>query len=77
MAAAILSPVFHIGSIKIGTIESASCFSIGNNFFEDFKNSKQTNQGLGNIYGDRNNLAHMTASLSKHEQDSTAKAKGK
>ena len=73
MESAILSPTFHIGTIKIGVIESASCFSIGNNFIEDFQNSKQHNQGLGNIHGDHNNLAHMTASQTKHEQSSTNK----
>lgn len=66
MSSPILSPTFHIGSIKIGTIESASCFSIGNNFIEDFKNSKKHSQGLGNIHGDRNNFAHSTASLNSH-----------
>ncbi|PGV48710.1 hypothetical protein [Bacillus sp. AFS037270] len=71
MASPILSPTFHIGTIKIGTIEGASAFSIGNNFIEDFKNSKKHNQGLGNIHGDRNNLAHMTASLTNHEQEAT------
>jgi hypothetical protein len=72
MASPILSPTFHIGTIKIGTIEGASCFSIGNNFIEDFKNNKKHNQGLGNIHGDRNNLAHMTASLTNHEQEKQA-----
>jgi hypothetical protein len=63
MSSPILSPTFHIGTIKIGSIEGASCFSIGNNFIEDFKNSKKHNQGLGNIHGDRNNFAHTSASL--------------
>ncbi|WP_180960106.1 hypothetical protein [Neobacillus cucumis] len=67
-----MSPTFHIGTIKIGTIEGASCFSIGNNFIEDFKNNKKHNQGLGNIHGDRNNLASMTASLTNHEQEPKA-----
>ncbi|MEH7107092.1 MULTISPECIES: hypothetical protein [Bacillaceae] len=70
MASPILSPVFHIGTIKIGSIEGASCFSIGNNFIEDFKNTKKHNQGLGNIHGDRNNFAHTSASLSDYEQES-------
>ncbi|WP_160725548.1 hypothetical protein [Bacillus sp. USDA818B3_A] len=70
MGSPILSPTFHIGTIKIGTIEGASCFSIGNNFIEDFKNSKQHSQGLGNIHGDRNDFAHMTASLTNHEKES-------
>lgn len=68
MASPILSPTFHIGTIKIGSIAEASCFSIGNNFIEDFKNSKKHYQGLGNIHGDHNNLAHTTASLTNHEQ---------
>jgi hypothetical protein len=72
MASPILSPTFHIGTIKIGNIEGASCFSIGNNFIEDFKNSKKHNQGLGNIHGDRNNLAHSSATLTNHEQDLSA-----
>ena len=73
MASPILSPTFHIGTIKIGSIEGASCFSIGNNFIEDFKNSKKHNQGLGNIHGDRNNLAHMSTSLNHHEPGTPTK----
>ncbi|WP_042456774.1 hypothetical protein [Neobacillus dielmonensis] len=72
MASPILSPTFHIGSIKIGTIESASCFSIGNNFIQDFKNSKKHNQGLGNIHGDRNNFERMSASLSHQDRNTPA-----
>jgi hypothetical protein len=69
MTSPILSPTFHIGTIKIGSIEGASCFSIGNNFIEDFKSSKKHNQGLGNIHGDRNNFAHTSASLTNYERD--------
>lgn len=71
MTSPILSPTFHIGTIKIGSIEGASCFSIGNNFIEDFKSSKKHNQGLGNIHGDRNNLAHTSASLTNYEPESS------
>ncbi|MDN3016986.1 hypothetical protein PH210_12370 [Paenibacillus sp. BSR1-1] len=71
MEAPILSPTFHIGTIKIGSIEGASCFSIGNNFIEDFKSNKKHNQGLGNIHGDRNNLARTSASLTNYEQKAT------
>ncbi|EKN70599.1 hypothetical protein BABA_04129 [Neobacillus bataviensis LMG 21833] len=67
MASPILSPTFHIGTIKIGSIEGASCFSIGNNFIEDFKSNKKHYQGLGNIHGDSNNFSHSTASLTNHE----------
>ena len=63
-----LSPTFHIGTIKIGSISEASCFSMGNNFIEDFKSSKKHNQGLGNIHGDRNNFAHSSASLTNYER---------
>ncbi|CRK80203.1 hypothetical protein [Neobacillus massiliamazoniensis] len=69
MSSPILSPTFHIGTIKIGSIEGASCFSIGNNFIEDFKSSKRHNQGLGNIHGDRNNLSHTSASLTNCEHE--------
>jgi hypothetical protein len=70
MAYPILSPTFHIGSIKIGSIEGASCFSIGNNFIEDFKSNKKHSQGLGNIHGDRNNFSHTSASLTSYDQES-------
>jgi len=75
MASPILSPTFHIGTIKIGTIESASCFSIGNNFIEDFKSNKKHNQGLGNIHGNGNNFTKMSASLTNQELDNSAKIK--
>ncbi|MDQ1146563.1 hypothetical protein QE429_003390 [Bacillus sp. SORGH_AS 510] len=69
MSNPILSPTFHIGTIKIGSIEGASCFSIGNNFIEDFKNSKKHNQGLGNIHGDRNSFDHTRSWLTNNEHD--------
>lgn len=75
MISPILSPTFHIGTIKIGNIEGASCFSIGNNFIEDFKSNKKHNQGLGNIHGDRNSLAHSSASLTNYEHESIQKKK--
>ncbi|MFC4802237.1 hypothetical protein ACFPA1_23295 [Neobacillus sp. GCM10023253] len=74
MASPILSPTFHIGNIKIGSIQAASVFSIGNNFIEDFKSNKKHNQGLGNIHGDRNNFAHTSAGLTNYEEDLKAKA---
>jgi hypothetical protein len=69
MAAPFLSPTFHIGTIKIGTIEGASAFAIGNNFIEDFKSSKNHNQGLGNIHGNNHNLSHSKASLTNYEPE--------
>jgi hypothetical protein len=68
----ILSPTFHIGTIKIGSIAEASCFSIGNNFIEDFKSSKKHNQGLGNIHGSHNNFAHSRAALTNAEAEDGA-----
>lgn len=73
MTSPILSPTFHIGTIKIGSIEGASCFSIGNNFIEDFKSSKKHNQGLGNIHGDRNNFARTSSSLTNYERPTKKK----
>lgn len=67
MTSTILSPSFHIGTIKIGSIESASCFSIGNNFIEDFKNNKKTSQGLGNIHGSHNDFSQMNAALTTYD----------
>ena len=75
MSSPILSPTFHIGTIRIGSIEGASCFSIGNNFIEDFKNSKEHNQGLGNIHGDRNNFDHTRSWLTNYEHDSIKRKK--
>ncbi|WP_066315449.1 hypothetical protein [Bacillus sp. FJAT-29814] len=69
MISPILSPTFHIGSIKIGSIEAASSFSIGNNFIEDFKSSKKHNQGLGNIHGNHNDFAHSSAALTSSEAE--------
>lgn len=73
MGSPVLSPTFHIGTISIGSIEAASCFSIGNNFIEDFQSSKKHNQGLGNIHGNRNNFSRMSASLTHSREDLTKK----
>lgn len=75
MVSPILSPTFHIGNIKIGSIEGASCFSIGNNFIEDFKSSKKHSQGFGNIHGDRNDFTHTGASLTNYEKTPIKKKK--
>lgn len=69
MASPLLSPTFHIGTIKIGSIDSASCFAIGNNFIEDFNSSKEHHQGLGNIHGNGNNFSHAAASLTNNEHE--------
>lgn len=73
MASPILSPTFHIGTIKIDSIENASCFSIGNNFIEDFHSSKKHSQGFGNIHGDRNNFARSSTGLTHHHDQELQK----
>ncbi|MDQ6597188.1 hypothetical protein E2K98_07935 [Bacillus salipaludis] len=73
MGSSFLSPSVHIGTIKIGSIGEASCFSIGNNFIDDFKSNKKHSQGLGNIHGDRNNLSHSRASLTTMQEDQNKK----
>ena len=56
MAASLLSPTFIIGSIRIGSVEGASCINLGNNLPVGFTSRKTHNQGFGNIQGDDNRL---------------------
>jgi len=58
-----LSPNFLIGSIKIGTIENASCFNIGNNFPSHFSSFQKLNQGFGSITGDHNDIQDIISRL--------------
>ncbi len=62
-----LSTSFYIGNIRIGTIEEASVFSIGNNFLEDFESRSKHNQGLGNIH-DKNVFPRAGAVLNDYER---------
>lgn len=48
------NPNFLIGSIRIGTVEGASCINFGNNFPTGFESFKKQTQGFGNITGDHN-----------------------
>ncbi|MEO3944004.1 hypothetical protein [Gorillibacterium sp. CAU 1737] len=57
MSGNFLSPTFVIGQIKIGTIEGASCFNLGNNVPSGFTSRKVHNQGFGSIEGDGNHLS--------------------
>ena len=50
----------NIGSINIGSLENASSFNIGKNFLKEFESMTKTNQGLGNISGDNNQLPSNT-----------------
>ncbi|MDH7577630.1 MAG: hypothetical protein QHH75_07315 [Bacillota bacterium] len=49
-----------IGNIRIGTIQNASSFNIGKNYLREFKSLSKTNQGLGSILGDHNQLPGST-----------------
>ena len=56
-----LSPAFIIGTIRIGTIEGASCLNMGNNWPTNFRSFKKHNQGFGTVKG---NQAHITGTRS-------------
>lgn len=63
MMAGYLSPNFVIGSIKIGSIEGASCLNMGNNFPSNFSSHKKQNQGFGSIMGDHNDIRDILSRL--------------
>ncbi|MFC0524276.1 hypothetical protein ACFFGV_11935 [Pontibacillus salicampi] len=48
------SPNFFIGSIRIGSVEGASCVNFGNNAPTGFESYKKHSQGFGSITGDGN-----------------------
>lgn len=58
-----LSPVFFIGSIRIGTVEGASCINLGNNLPVGFQSYKKQNQGFGTICGDNNDISELCSVL--------------
>lgn len=58
-----LSPIFFIGSIRIGTVEGASCVNIGNNLPAGFQSFKKQNQGFGSITGDNNDISELCSVL--------------
>lgn len=58
-----LSPVFFIGSIRIGTVEGASCVNLGNNLPIGFQSLKKQNQGFGSISGDNNDISELCSVL--------------
>lgn len=49
-----LSPQFVIGSIRIGSVENASCINMGNNWPTSFESHQKLTQGFGSVSGDRN-----------------------
>ncbi|MBT2679439.1 hypothetical protein J7E38_10535 [Bacillus sp. ISL-35] len=60
-----LSPAFYIGSIKIGTIQDASCVNFGNSFPMDFSSQKSQKQGFGSISGDNNDIHDIISRLTQ------------
>ncbi|WP_404332795.1 hypothetical protein [Mesobacillus maritimus] len=63
-----LSPTFFIGSIRIGTIQDASCVNFGNNFPTDLTSQKKQNQGFGNISGDHNDIHDILSRLTEKDK---------
>jgi hypothetical protein len=63
-----LSPKFLIGSVKIGSIEGASCFNMGNNFPNNFTNHKKHNQGFGSVTGHHNDIKGILSKLDDSDQ---------
>jgi hypothetical protein len=58
-----LSPQFVIGSIRIGSVENASCINMGNNWPTAFESHQKLTQGFGSISGDRNLIAGIRSLL--------------
>lgn len=58
-----LSPQFVIGSIRIGSIENASCMNMGNNWPTAFESHQKLTQGFGSVSGDRNLVAGIRSLL--------------
>lgn len=58
-----LSPVFFIGTIRIGSVGGASCVNIGNNLPTGFQSFSKTNQGFGSITGDNNDISELCSVL--------------
>jgi hypothetical protein len=58
-----LSPQFVIGSIRIGSVENASCINMGNNWPTAFESHQKLTQGFGSVSGDRNLVAGIRSLL--------------
>lgn len=63
----LLSPQFVIGSIRIGSVENASCINMGNNWPAAFESHQKLTQGFGSVSGDRNMVAGIRSLL--HDAD--------
>jgi hypothetical protein len=60
----LLCPNFVIGTLKIGSVEGASCVNFGNNLPTGFESYKKQNQGFGTISGDQNDIMGIKSKLS-------------
>ena len=58
-----MSPVFFIGSIRIGSVQGASCVNLGNNLPVGFQSFTKQNQGFGSISGDNNDISELCSVL--------------
>jgi len=61
--ASFMSPQFVIGSIRIGSVENASCINMGNNWPTAFESHQKLTQGFGKVSGDRNLLSGIRSLL--------------
>ncbi len=59
----LLSPQFVIGSIRIGSVENASCINMGNNWPTGFESHQKLTQGFGSVSGDRNVVSGIRSLL--------------
>jgi hypothetical protein len=62
------SPIMNIRNINIGTVESASCVNIGNNWPTNFTSNKKQIQGFGSISGDYNDIHEIISQASTKSQ---------
>jgi len=58
-----LSPQFVIGTIRIGSVENASCINMGNNWPNGFESHQKLTQGFGSVSGDRNVVSGIRSLL--------------
>ncbi len=58
-----LSPLFFIGTIRIGSVSGASCVNLGNNLPTGFQSFSKQNQGFGSITGDNNDISELCSVL--------------
>lgn len=58
-----LSPIFFIGTIRIGSVSGASCVNLGNNLPTGFQSFMKQNQGFGSITGDNNDISELCSVL--------------